>query len=403
MIIFNFFKKAVLATTISFAFVGCAMLPRSGPDDGAIARQAASTLSNEDLQALKTKYALLDINDAMLPYFQDTLLTSFAPGFKGARQRPPVLPVGIGDKVKITIFESAAGGLFVPIEGSTTGNFVDLPQQTIDSSGTITVPYVGRIKAAGFSTGAIERAIVEALKNRAIEPQAIVTVEESSGNQVTVIGEVDTSQKIDINQNGERLLDVIARSGGIVVPAEEAYVTLTRGRKKSTVLFKEITENSRENVYIYPGDTVFIDRERRTYVAIGATGSIGRLDFSESNLTLAEAIGEAGGLNDGRADPAKVFVYRLVHRKALLKTGADLSELHQTMVPTVFRINLRDPSAMFRAQKFAMQDKDILYVSNADAIEIFKFLDFVSGVTGGVSTTIGNIKNVKSNWKSLAK
>lgn len=397
-----FLRKAILIAGVSFALAGCSVLPRSGPDDGVIARGAETTLTSAQVQALKTKYALLDINNAILPYFKETLLTSFAPGFKGGRTKAPAIPVGIGDTVKVTIFESSSGGLFIPSEGgSRPGNFVELPEQTIDRSGTIRVPYVGRVRAAGYSAGAIEDAVVKALQNRAIEPQVMVTTTSSRSSQVTILGDVGTSQKIDINANGERILDVLSRSGGISGPAEEAYITVTRKGRKSRVLFKTIIDNPRENVFVYPGDSIFVDRERRTFVAMGATGTLGRVDFKETDLSLAEAIGEVGGLNDERADPAQVFVYRPVHRKTLLKAGADLDTIDEAMVPTIFRLNMREPGSLFLAQKFAMQDKDILYVSNADSIEIFKVLDFVTGVTGAAANTVGNLNATRISAEDL--
>ncbi|WP_246791535.1 polysaccharide biosynthesis/export family protein [Bradyrhizobium commune] len=52
--------------------------------------------------------------------------------------------------VAVTIFESTAGGLFIPAEaGTRSGNFVSLPNQNVDSAGNISVPYAGAVKAAG--------------------------------------------------------------------------------------------------------------------------------------------------------------------------------------------------------------------------------------------------------------
>jgi polysaccharide biosynthesis/export protein len=71
------------------------------------------------------------------------------------------MPLGyrIGDVV--TIFEAEAGGLFVPGEA---GNFVMLPEQTVDSNGNITVPYVGAIRAAARTPSEVQQAIIEALR-----------------------------------------------------------------------------------------------------------------------------------------------------------------------------------------------------------------------------------------------
>ena len=62
--------------------------------------------------------------------------------------RPPAeINFGVGDTVGVTIFESAAGGLFIPSEASVRpGNFIELPNQLVDKSGYITVPYAGPIR-----------------------------------------------------------------------------------------------------------------------------------------------------------------------------------------------------------------------------------------------------------------
>ena len=71
----------------------------------------------------------------------------------------------IGDMVSVTIFEAEAGGLFVPSEaGARPGNFVMLPEQTVDSNGNITVPYVGAIRAAARTPSEVQQAIIEALR-----------------------------------------------------------------------------------------------------------------------------------------------------------------------------------------------------------------------------------------------
>ena len=77
---------------------------------------------------------------------------------------PPRLTLGIGDVVSVTIFEAEPGGLFIPADASARpGNFVTLPDQTIDSNGNITVPYVGTIRGAGRTPSEVQQAIVKAL------------------------------------------------------------------------------------------------------------------------------------------------------------------------------------------------------------------------------------------------
>ena len=46
-------------------------------------------------------------------------------------------------------------------------------------------------------------------------------------------------------------------------------------------------------------------------------------------------------------------------------------------MPVVYTINLKDPASYFFAQNFPMRNKDVLYVANAQAKELQKFLNLV--------------------------
>ena len=68
--------------------------------------------------------------------------------------------------VGVSIFEAAAGGLFIPAEASVRpGNFITLPNQPIDARGMLSVPYAGLVPAAGKTPAQVEREIVDRIKN----------------------------------------------------------------------------------------------------------------------------------------------------------------------------------------------------------------------------------------------
>ena len=76
----------------------------------------------------------------------------------GDHRPPPEIRFGIGDIVSVTVFEAAAGGLFIPAEaGVRPGNFVTLPNQPIDTRGNLTVPYAGLVPAAGKLPGEVSK------------------------------------------------------------------------------------------------------------------------------------------------------------------------------------------------------------------------------------------------------
>src|SRR5262249_18431289 len=122
-------------------------------------------------------YALVKIEPAALD-----VLANAAPRLSSAfrdRRVQKEIRFGVGDVVSVSVFEAAAGGLFIPIEaGVRPGNFVTLPNQNVDNKGDIRIPYGGRLRAEGRTPGEVEDAIVDVLKKRAIEPQAVVALVE---------------------------------------------------------------------------------------------------------------------------------------------------------------------------------------------------------------------------------
>jgi polysaccharide export outer membrane protein len=390
-------KLLSLAGAIGLA--SCTQLPVSGPDHRSISIGASATLSSNERVALD--YVLLDINRSVLDFVVSVGPESFFRTFGGDKGPAPVIRIGVGDVVQVSIFESSAGGLFIPAEaGVRPGNFVTLPSQTVDRSGTISVPFAGQIQAAGRSIPDIQREIETKLENRAIEPQVLITVVEQNATEVAVVGDVvNGANKFRIRPGGERILDVISRAGGTKFPGYELFVTLQRQKKRATVYFPTLVNNPGENIYVAPGDVVYVYREQQKYVAVGALGSstlttglTGQYAFEQEKLSLNEAVAKAGGLLDSRANPGQVFLYRMEYRDALAAMKINLSKFpkEQKFVPTIYRANFRDPSSFFFAQKFPMRHKDVIYVSNADSVEVVKFLDFIRAMTSTVSGVAGD-------------
>jgi len=80
-----------------------------------------------------------------------------------------------------------------------------------------------------------------------------------------------------------------------------------------------------------------------------------------------EALGAVKGLNEIKADASGVFVFRLVEEQTTNgRAGAPHAQ--------VFRLNLRDPAAIFLARKFLVQPEDAVYVTNAAVYEWQKII-----------------------------
>jgi polysaccharide export outer membrane protein len=329
------------------------------------------------------------------------------------RGGPTELRFGIGDTVNISIFESAAGGLFIPLEGAARpGNFIALPPQAVDNKGNISVPYAGFIRAQGRTAAEIQASIVAALKDRALEPQAVVTLAEQRSSLISVVGDAVGSTRLTVNPSGERILDAIARAG-LRAPGYDLWVMLERQGRREIAPFGALIYEPANNIYVRPNDTIFIYSEPQTFLAFGATaGSAGsttgvtvlaggaastgyrQYAFGAWRISLAEAMGKAGGVADTQADPASVFLYRGETREIARLLGIDCTPYPGPIIPVIYNINMRDPAGFFLAAKFQMRNKDVIYVANAIAVDSSKLMSYLTQIIGTAQDPVLAATNV---------
>lgn len=305
------------------------------------------------------------------------------------RRHPANIRFGVGDIVSVTIFEASTGGLFIPSEaGVRPGNFITIPNQAVDANGNISIPYAGLIRARGRTAVEVQQATVDALKNRAIEPQVIVSLVDQKTSLISVLGDVTRPSRIPASAAGERIIDVITRAGGPAGPGQDEWVMLERGGKRALSPFGAVLYEPGNNVYIHPEDTIYLYKEPQTFLAFGALGNQQQIPFGAWHISLAEAVSKAGGLNDNAADPASLFLYRGETREVAAALGVDVSRFDGPVIPVIYNLNLRDPSGYFMATNFEMRNKDVIYVTNAFSVEATKFMNYIRTINGTVSDPI---------------
>src|SRR5262245_37251541 len=367
---------------------GCSIMPTTGPEIGEIYR------GGDTDDPTRLPYALVKIT----PQVIDTL-ASYAPriGTVFPDRRPPrEITFGIGDSVSVSLFEAAAGGLFIPIEaGVRPGNFITLPTQNVDTSGNIQVPYAGAVRALGRTPAQVQQQIVDAIKNRAIEPQAVVSLVDQRTSLISVLGEVNAPNRFPANYAGEHILDSITRAGGPKGPGHETWVMLQRGGRRATAPFGALVYEPSNNIWTHPGDTIYLYREAQTFVAFGAVsantisgGVQGVVKFDEWRISLAEGIGKAGGLSDILAEPSAVFLYRGEIREVAERLGIDCSRFPGPSIHVIYNLKLPNPDGFMLATKCQMRNKDVLYLANATSVEISKALAYIRLIVGTVNDPI---------------
>jgi polysaccharide export outer membrane protein len=296
--------------------------------------------------------------------------------------------VGVGDSLEVTIWEAPpavlfAGGSFETridssLQGSRPGT---LPETMVGPSGTITVPFAGQIPAAGRTLRQIEQTIVARLRGMANQPQAIVRIARNTTANVSVVGEVVTAGRVPLTPRGERLLDVIAQAGGAKSPVDRTTVQLTRGDRTVTMPLEAVVREPRQNVILQRDDIIAVFFQPNTFTVLGAAGKNEEVRFEGVGMTLSQALGRVGGLQDMRADPEGVFLFRWETPQRV----RSLVELQQPLpdgpVPVIYRVELKKPETLFAAQHFAMKNGDVIFIANSPTADFQRFVNLLASST----------------------
>ncbi len=368
----------------------CSAVPSDGPSAGAI-RNATAPGTDNDIPVIDIAEAPVSAYAPVSAMVAGTvsgegLARLQSSGFSGQRLRR-------GDVITITVFDTGEDGLF----SSTSSSRLDLGQFTIDDSGFVTLPFVGRQRAVESTPEALQTQIVNGLRGSAVSPQAVVTVVDRPSSTITVNGAVRAAGQFPLTAKRERVLDAIALAGGAEGEPGATTVTLARGSQRASAPLSRVLAEDRQNVYLQPDDQVFVEGDAPSFTAFGAFGSNGEFAFETDQLTLAQAIARAGGPQQDRADARNIYLFRAQSIEAATyfptagKDGLTAASVPASG-PVIYRINLRDPANFLIAQRILMRDGDILYATNAPLANVAKlFTTFQKAAPAQIAPQPGSL------------
>lgn len=352
------------AIAIALMISGCKTIPSSGPTGSEIRSQIKADTENLKI-ALVEVHSVNDLPQA----------SRQAPEFTPAYVPPPSTELlGPGDLLDISIYEAGIA-LFGRSPSTANGgeatfdpgaNAERLPPTRVSDEGTINIPFVGDLPVSGRTTSEVERLVRQALRGKSQNPQVIVSIREGLTNSVIIGGDVARPGRLVLPTNRESLSDVIALAGGSRGEIKDILVRVQRQDVFGEFRLSDIISNPARNIRVFPTDRIALIRAPQSFSVLGAAGKAEQITFPGAQTSLAEAIALAGGANPNTGDPRAVFVFRI-------KKGLDGREQ-----PTVFHFNMMQASSYLLAQRFAMSDKDVLYIGNAAANQPAKLTQIIS-------------------------
>jgi polysaccharide biosynthesis/export protein len=170
----------------------------------------------------------------------------------------------------------------------------------IEPDGTIQLPYVGRIRAAGLTQDQLRDRIVSSLKEADVVKDPKVLVELTSfGTQVSVMGAVGLPGSFTLDRP-TTLLQILARAGGIREDAGAGTVEVRRRGPHGTVVsrfdVKAILHNQARETYflLQNNDEVYVD-QASVYYLYGFVNRPGEFPLARA-YTVQEALSAGGGV-----------------------------------------------------------------------------------------------------------
>lgn len=266
--------------------------------------------------------------------------------------------LGPGDILTITVWDhpelTIPAGTYRSAEQSGT---------LVTEDGTIYYPYVGIIPVAGKTTREI-RAILAQKLSRVIEKVQIdVRVISYRSKRVYLVGEVNKPGQQPITDIPMNILEAVNLAGGFTKDADHSQVLLTRAGATWRVDLQSLYEDGAisQNVKLESGDIVNIpDRSLNKVFVLGEVQKPGSYYMNKKRITLAEALADAGYVNELTANPKFIFVMR-----------------GQTDSPELYHLDSKSPDALLLADRFPLRPRDIVFV---DAAEVARWNRVISNV-----------------------
>jgi len=255
--------------------------------------------------------------------------------------------IGPGDVLQVIVWDHPE--LTIP-----AGAFRDAETsgQIVGEDGHLFYPYVGMVKADGINIATLRDVLTERLSAYIQDPQLDVRVVAYRSKYVNVVGEVDEPGVFPLNDIPMTIADSISLAGGLTENAHKGGVNISRDGRVYEIDLKALYDYAdfSQNLTLKHGDIVnVLDRSQQKVFLMGEIRSPSSVEIINGHLTLAAALGEAGGVSQLSADPSAIYVVR----------GTDREN------PQIFHLDAQYATGMLLAERFEMHAQDVVFVDTA--------------------------------------
>lgn len=342
-------RVVALALAVLLAACGDDTIPSAGPDMNAVVPG----------NPLNLPFDIVDLNPQTIDAIVKAPGAPVVSASRPPRGAAPSVVVAPGDVLRVRIFEPYDGSIYAPLQKG--GSEVGLLR--VAENGTISVPYAGNVPVAGVGLQTVEERIVAKLAGRAYQPQVVVELAVDRSNTYAVSGDVKQPGRYSLLEGAKTVVDAINRAGGTTRAPNQHEVILKRRGVEYRLPMSDLLAGG--DIMLQRDDTLVVITNIKAFTALGAVVKSGNIEINRTKVSLLEGLGEVGGLSDNQANKTGVFVFRPQDSAAFATPHAR---------PTVYRLDFAKPSSVFVAQQFAIQPRDVIFVSNSPLYEANKVI-----------------------------
>lgn len=353
----------LLAILLIPAFVGACSMPRGAALHSEVLRGTQSPDSDVQVVAV-TRETLERIRNWPLPHPRARL------NWPSTGAAPTARLLRAGDTLSIAIWDSQRDSLL------TNGDqrMVNMQHVPVSASGRIFVPYIGEMRVSGMTIEQARREIQQRMVPIVPDAQVQLNVAPGSNNTIDMVSGVARPGRIELPEISPTIMSVIAEAGGIAPSLRNPLVRLNRAGQSYAIPAAELFANPANDIRLRGGDRVVVEVDGRRFIALGATGHEQVVNFDRESITALDALSMIGGLNDSRADLNGVMVMRQYPESAVRQRGDQAVDQMADPIgdaprkqQVVFTFDLTSADGLFAAQRFLIQDGDVVLATESPA------------------------------------
>lgn len=288
--------------------------------------------------------------------------------------------IGKGDLLSILVWDHPELNIAATGAQALTSSGAQSPAAyLVDQSGMVQFPYVGVVKLAGLTELQARELLSEKLVKSIKRPDLTLRVLAYRSKKIYVDGEVKTAGNQAIDDVPMSLLESISRAGGFMPTADQSRIVITRAGVAYPVNLRQLASQGIDlsTLILANGDMVRVhSRDENKVYVLGEVNNTKALQMNNGRLTLAEALGEAGGLNQLSGSAKQIYVIR--------NAGA--------AVPSVYNLDASSPVALALADNFELNPRDVVFISASGLARFSRILSLILPTAAGAAATAGQIK-----------